>query len=264
MKIKQVIFVLTLATSLMCGSAFATPILWVGDTLGNLGKVDVATGNVDLIGDMGHVMTDIAFDSSGNLFGITFNSLYSIDTYTATSTLIGNHTLGGAKNSLVFGSDNTLYAANSSLYSLNIGSGASTLIGGGGGYSSSGDLAFIGDDLFLSSTDGTGNDRLFLLDETTGIGTDVGSIGFSAVYGLSTDNNIDLYGVTGTSILDINTATGLGSSLVSYGGNGLEAAYGSAFYGESGATVPEPTSFLLMGIGLVGLGASRIRKNRNS
>ena len=260
MKFKKMLVASTIAASLLVGTASAAPILWVGDSSGNLGKVDVATGDVDIVGNMGSAMTDIAFDSSGNLFGITFGSLFSINTDTAASTFIGNHSVGGGKNSLVFGSDGTLYAANRSLYSLNTGTGASTLIGSGGdSYNSSGDLAFIGGDLFLSSTGGVGGDKLVGLDETNGEGTNIGSIGISAVYGLATDNNIDLYGVAGTSVFDIDTGTGSATLLASYGGKGLGTAWGSAFFGESGA-VPEPSIIALFGLGLFDIGLARRRK----
>jgi len=236
---------------LFCSSAFAGPLLWVGDSDGTLGTVDVATGNATVIGQMGVTMTDIAFDPSGNLWGITFGQLYQINSTTAAITLVGN--LGTSLNSLVFGADGTLYGANSSLFSINTSTGVASAIGGGGGYSSSGDLAFIGGNLYLSSSGAT--DNLFMLNTTTGVGTLVGSIGYGAVYGLATDNNIDLYGITGTNVISINTVTGVGSLLVNYAGTDLGVAYGSAFYSESGGEtpVPAPAGVLLFGLGLVAL-----------
>lgn len=239
---------LTLAAALS-GTASAAPILWIGDSQGNLGTVDVASGTVNVIGNMGPVMTDIAFDPSGNLYGITFGNLYSINQTTAAATLIGN--LGISANSLVFDSAGTLYAANNALYSVNTSTGLASLIGNGGAaYSSSGDLAFINDKLYLSSV----GDSLVELNTSTGVGSLIGNIGYSAVYGLATDNNIDLYGVTGTSVIGINTTTGTGSFLVDYGSQGLVDAWGSAFRSEA---VPEPATFALMGMGLVGLGLAR-------
>ena len=264
MSLKNLVLLSSLSLSLISGSASAT-LLWVGDSNGNLGTVDTVSGNVNVIGNMGVTMTDIAFDSSGNLFGISFTDLYSIDASTATTSLIGSHSLSStAKNSLVFGADGTLYAANDSLFSLNTSTGASTLIGNGGdSYDSSGDLAFIGAELFLSSTGGTGGDKLVQLDTANGVGSDVGDIGYSGVYGLATDNNVDLYGVAGTSVLSISTLTGVGSELLDYSGYGLGIAWGSAFYAEAGASVPEPSILALMSIGLIGLGFVG-RKNKQA
>lgn len=247
----------SLALVLNVSTLSAAPVLWVGDSSGTLGTVDVATGNVAVIGSMGTVMTDIAFDPSGNLYGITFTSLYSIDKDTAASTLIGN--TGIISNSLVFGSDGTLYTANNSLYTIDTITGSSTIVGNGGDpYSSSGDLAFIGGELYLSSV---GGDDLFKLDTGTGVGTEIGNIGFGAVYGLATDNNIDLYGTTGITVLSVDVTTGAGTALVNYGGQGLGSANGSAFL-EEAAVVPVPAAVWLFGSGLLGLvGIARRKKS---
>lgn len=241
-------------------TANAAPVLWVGDRSGNLGTVDVADGTYTNIGNMGTAMTDIAFDNSGNLYGISFDKLFSIDSNSAVVTEIGSHNMGsGAKNSLVFDSAGNLFAANSSLFTLDLVTGASTLIGNGGdNYVSSGDLAFIEGELYLSSS--IGDDSLVNLDTSTGAGTSIGNIGYGDVYGLASDNNIDLYGLSGSDILSIDVNTGVGTFLSSY--SGLSEAWGSAFYSESGAStpVPEPTTMLLFGAGLAGLAAAGRRK----
>jgi len=67
----------------------AGPFLYVHDATGNLGTVDVATGDVIVIGDMGVTLTDIAFDPNGNLFGISLFNLYQINYETAAISLVG-------------------------------------------------------------------------------------------------------------------------------------------------------------------------------
>lgn len=143
-------------------------------------------------------MTDIAFDPNGNLFGISFTRLYSIDSSAATVSQIGAHGIPGG-NSLVFGTDGTLYAGGTStrhLFEINTNTGVSTDIGNMGFYSA-GDLAFNHGDLFLSSK----NNQLVEIDLANGSsGTAVGPFGFSNVYGMATGDDGILYGVSGTSI----------------------------------------------------------------
>lgn len=244
----SVLGTITLVFIIGISTAIASPILYVHDYAGRLGTVDVDNGSVNVIGNMGVVMTDIAFDPNGNLFGMSFTRLYSIDSSAATVSQIGAHGIPGG-NSLVFGTDGTLYAGGTStrhLFEINTNTGVSTDIGNMGFYSA-GDLAFNHGDLFLSSK----NNQLVEIDLTNGSsGTAVGPFGFSDVYGMATGDDGILYGVSGTSIFSINMSTGAGTLVSNYGGHGLGTAYGSSFVTE--AVVPIPGAAWLLGSGLIG------------
>jgi len=242
-------------------SATAAPTLWVGDSGGRLGKIDVATGDATVVGNMPGTMTDIAFDPSGNLYAITFGQLYSINPNTAAGTLIGN--VGFSVNSLVFGATGTLYAVSGNrLITINPATGAGTSVGTGA-YGSSGDLAFVAGELYLSSTS-PASDSLVRLNPTTGAGTTIGPMGVGGMFGLATDNNIDLYGMAGSNVYSIDTSTGAASVLVGFGGQALSVAFGTGFITESGApdpggTVPEPATLALLGAAALGLAGARRR-----
>jgi hypothetical protein len=237
--------------------ANAASILWSADSSGQLGTVDVVTGDVNVVGKMGVTMTDIAFDPKGNLWGITFDELYKIDKETAKSTRIGS--LGASVNSLIFDTSGTLYTANSSLYTVDTATGAASRVGNGGEtYKSSGDLAFIDNDLFLSSQGA--RDNLVKINTLSGSGSLVGNIGFSSVYGLASPNRDNLFGMSGFNVLSINPTTGNGTSMLNYSGQGLGQAWGTAFETESMPT-PIPAAIWLFGSGLVGLiGLGKRRK----
>lgn len=227
MKIYRLLLQSLFALMLCGGAGHASPYLYIGDDQGNLGTVDVTTGSVHVIRNMGHIMTDIAFDPVGNLYGITYTDLYSIDKNTGISTWIGSLGINDA-NALVFASDGALYTARftgTQLYTVNKSTGHTKAIGTiGPGFRSSGDLAFNRGNLYLTAM----GDQLVKIDLTNPRNSRaIGNMGFHDVYGLATGDDGVLYGVAGTQIVSIDTATGAGALIYDYRGQGLANTNGA-------------------------------------
>jgi len=175
---------------------------------------------VQRLGNTGIRMEDIALDSSGKLFGVDATStLYSIDLATAVPTAIG--TVGAPVNALTFGPDAKLYAAGSSLYTINTMTGLGTLVGPLSGFVSEGDLAFDETGaLFMTTT----TDQLVRVDPATGAATAVAATlgrgtgnaqgNYDDVTGLFFGPDKTLYGVSQTldQFLSLNRATAFGAS----------------------------------------------------
>lgn len=245
--------VVFLALALMHGVAQSA--IYIGDSSGTLGLVNPVSGSVSLIGNMGQVMTDVAMDSSGQLWGVTFNDLYKVDKTTAASTWIGNlGAASGGSNALAFGPGGTLYLASTtstSLFTVNTGSGAATSLIGNTGWYSSGDLDSYGGQLYWTTSEGyngAGNDHLVQIDTGLLTVSDKGFVHLAGgaqldlVYGLASDSGV-LYGVSGTQVYTVSTVDALATPSADYGGNGLGAAYGA-----SESVIPEPATIAIWGL----------------
>ncbi|MDJ0789190.1 MAG: WD40 repeat domain-containing protein [Myxococcota bacterium] len=212
-----------------------------------------------ILGITGDV-TDIAYSPSGDLYAISFSTLYRVDEITGVATDIGLLLPRAVTmNALTFGPDGTLYAASgssSTLYTVDVTTGAATPFGTlGGGLVSSGDLVFDDEGvLWATLALFTQTDRLARLSPG-GAGTVVGDIGRSSIFGLTFADGV-LYGIGGR-LYEIDRADG---SLISERG-GFSNVQGLAFRPVS---VPEPGALLLQLAGVAGLAGLGARGGRQA
>jgi hypothetical protein len=256
---------LAFSTFLFGATARADTILWIDDTSGNIGQVDITTQSVvaGSVHGTGQILTDIGFGTNGVLYGTTFNNLFSINTSTGAATPIGGNNGIGGMNALVgSGTPGVLLGAannSTSVYNISQTTGAVTTFKTVP-LASAGDLAFSGSTLYESAVHGAVD--ALVNDTTNTIVGDfhVGAATFSGVFGLA-DDGTTMYAVNGTEVYSVNLATAALTPLFDYSGHGLGVANGTAFIAE-GAKVPEPGALGLLGSALFGLGCLARRKRR--
>src|SRR3989338_781152 len=177
---RRLSWLMTLAVSLFVVCPLQAGVFMVGDENGVLWKGDPASGASEQVGDMGVVMTDIAFAPWGELYGVSFTDLYRINPFTATVIeQVGPVGISGQVNALEFDSAGKLYVASMQSWSqgelgvINLATRQTTVVGSIG-YPSDGDLAAVPDGTLLLSSCIIGgglipqcvNDRLILIDPT--------------------------------------------------------------------------------------------------
>lgn len=173
------------------------PTVWVADSAGRLAAVDLGTGVVTPIAELPVVMTDLAFAPDGGLYGVSFDALFEIDPLTGSVRLIGRHAVP-CGNALEIAPSGVAYAMGCSdtrLFRIDLRTGWTRAILQVG-RASSGDLAALGDRLYLSARDG-GADSLLEIDLSDGTVVDLGPLATGQVYGLAADAWGRLYGGAG-------------------------------------------------------------------
>ena len=179
-----------------------------------IGTIDPTTGIFSLLGNASTSYNDIASAPNGDLFGVSFNSLYKVDPATGTSSRVGSLGISTKMESLAFTSSGNLYAAgNSEFYSINTATGAASLVANIPGFKSSGDLLYDNaSGRFLATSDAPypTKDSLYSIGPN-GDATVIGNVGFDSVWGLAIANGT-LYGYTSNRLqIIIDPVTGVGT-----------------------------------------------------
>ncbi|MDB5350863.1 MAG: retention module-containing protein [Planctomycetota bacterium] len=214
--------------------ALLAPLLYAETDASRLYTVDVATGASHFVANTTKQLTDIAFDESGNLYGVDGGgSLYAVNVSTGATTAIGS--AGVTLNALAFAPDGTLYGAGyTGLFAIDPTTGSGRLVSDLHAFPSAGDLTFdASGNLILSTNNASG--LLIRVDTSTGNITTLGTLGPNDVYGLSYGPDGTLYAATYGSrqLLSVDPNTGTTSQVSLYSGDQITKIFGTAFLDES-------------------------------
>ena len=198
-------------------SSVATGAFRVVDTVSKLGTVNVSSETSTVIGNSGVELTDLAYTSSGALWGIDYDQLFSINPATGAASLVGSLGVDGM-NALV-GNGASLLAASidsTSLYSVNTSTGTATALSGNLGFPSMGDLAYHGGVLYAAVMNGAFSDLVRVnLTGSSFTATNLGHVtSDNQLFGLAEGSDHNLYGLSGTSVIRINTSNPSASTVV--------------------------------------------------
>jgi hypothetical protein len=253
----------TIVTLTQATPARAISLLHTFSNPGQVGEINTSTGVFTPLITNAPQLTDIALSENRELFGITFDGLYKLDTTKKTVSLIGNLGLSGL-NGLGFDKNNNLYGTGrDGFYKIDTSTGAATLVNRLSNFASAGDIVFNPDTNSFLGTSRTPNNSTLFSISLDGRATEIGNIGFNNVYGIFFEEG-KLFGYTADrKQIDIDIATGLGTFNRNISGTTLDIG-GAASLPSTGPTtpVPEPTSILgLLTLGTIGA-VSRMKQRK--
>jgi hypothetical protein len=220
------------------------PTLWICDAAGQIWTVQLGTYAIKRIGLEGSetVLTDIAFDKAGNLYGLSFNQWYRVSKSNGQVTPVGSLGITDA-NALVINANGVGYTEGyqvAKLYKVNIANGITTAVGPTGSYKSAGDLTFYNGTLILSGITGTSPssdiDYIVTLSEKTGAVLSAKKLAITKLYALASTGTNALYGFADKSLYRINpgasTPAGRTVLLKTFSTPGLARVLGLAYDGN--------------------------------
>ena len=241
------------AASTLYGSTFSASSLF---------SVDQSTGALTSIGAMGAVIGDMTSNTSaGIVWGIGLsgefaNQLYTVNTATgAAGSPLAITGVQGQITSIaydgvtgtMFGNTTAGFGGADALYSIDLSTGVATQIGAIG-ISNVYALGFAGGALYGVSDV---SKNLVSISTATGVGSNIGATGLGFVFDIAArpEDGVMFASDSGNNAMyTVDLATGA-TTLVGAFGSSQNIA-GLAFVGE----VPEPSTYVLMIAGLLGLG----------
>jgi hypothetical protein len=232
----------------------------------DVGSIDPTTGAFNPFSTSSLQLTDIALNTTNQLFGVTYDQLYQLNPGTNNQQIVGNLGVTGM-NGLAFDNNNNLYgiagrsssqngAGDPGFYRINTATGAATLLNNlsscapgafncaptafsfvnGVSVGDTSDIVFDPNTNQFLAVSGNNNSILFSIS-LSGTATKIGDVGFGYVAGLAIEGG-SLFGyTTDRRQIKIDRTTGIG--IFDKNLTGTTLLIGGA---TSSTQVPEPSS----------------------
>jgi hypothetical protein len=209
-------------------------------TANTLYSWEPSTGHLTLVGDFHDStggayygsMTDIAIDSTGNFYGVSFSGLYGIDPATAMVWEIAS--LDMSFVGLTATSDGRLIGAGEGLYEIDTTTGETTVLVEPGRYNTSGDIVGLPDSLLYWLVESPGGlaDDLIQVDPDSGATSFIGNVGMLEMFGVGYADGF-LYGFSASGrVVEIDPSTGASVSVSFLAGSWWGAATNPVLWSE--------------------------------
>jgi len=277
-----VVVITAIAFTQKTGATILLGTTGTGGDISTLVEIDPTTGVlIHTIGSIGYAVNGLKYDATnGKLYGSTsindplYNGLIEIDAITGAGTPIGVHQWGlvsmyTAVNNITINSTGQMYGwwepAQDDLVSINKNTGIATLVGEASINTAEEGMAFDECDvLYLVNNNG----KVYTVDTGTGVATYINNIGATAHHGDFDFSSGLYYGITTAqtnpkSLVVVDLATGSVVSTLPTVDN-LHTLTFSGYEPIPPEPIPEPTTIILMGFGLVGLLGVVIRQRLKS
>lgn len=280
MSIAKALIAVALVTA--AGPVIAAPFGYsISDANATLYRIDLETGLASALGVIPYAVDD-EIEGFGSIDGVLYGVSEANDGDGTLRTLLPapggvplatgtrSGTEAGAAGDPTSGvlyninSDETAVGVLSSLYSLNLGTGAATLIGTSGIFA---DGLAINSDGVAYASDFRLTDSLYTVDLATGAltlvgGFNIGDVDFDS--GLAFDELDQLYALTENGVIyTVNTGTGAASFeafVVDAAGARIPGDLEGLDILIEADEVPAPASIALLGVAVAGLGVARRRR----
>ncbi len=213
------------------------------------------------IGTLSVPTTTVGGHNSGLLYGISDASdLLHVSVANAQATTIGP--LGNDIQTLAFVNGATtgpvsFALSHQDLYTIDLSTGAPTLVGEMGNFATSGYVSAVFDNydtLYLTEQNGAADSSLYTVNTQTGLATLIGPIGFAVTAVVGNDGG-SLFGfTTAGQVISISGATGAGTLQFN------ETGINGIVVGASSSAIPEPSTLVLAALGGLALLAWRRSK----